>query len=110
LLDKNNYRKGWLKEAKITYYDMAATKIKEVIPINHGKKTGLYLLFSENGFVSTEGYYDQDMKVGKWVEYYPRTKIKKRETQYPKDPFDKETQPVVLQEYDERGKVINNEN
>ncbi len=106
LLDKVKYHHGWLKESEITYYDVNRTKIKEVIPVQYGIKKGDYFQFYEGGQLAVRGRFDNDHKVGKWVEYYPTRRRVKKEIQYPTDAFDKETEPFVLKEYDEKGKLI----
>ncbi len=108
LSNKFYYNKGWLKHSEMTYYDNAGTKIKEIIPIHHGRKRGTYYSFYENGNVSVEGKYDHDVKVGKWMEFYPN-RFRKKEMQYPNDPLDTETEMLVVNEWDENGKIIGEE-
>jgi transcription elongation GreA/GreB family factor len=105
LLEKTVFHKGWLKHSKISYFDVAGTKIKEVIPVHHGKTTGDYFLFYENGQVATEGKYDHDIRIGKWTEYYPN-KSRKKEIQYAANSFDETFQPVVLREWNEKGELL----
>jgi len=108
LSNKFYYNKGWLKHSEMTYYDVAGTKIKEIIPIHNGKKRGTYYSFYENGNVSVEGKYDHDVKIGKWMEFYPN-RFRKKEMQYPNDPLDTETEMLVVNEWDENGKIIGEE-
>ena len=110
LLEKTQFQKGWLKHSKITYYDVGATKIKEVTPVHHNKITGDYFQFFEDGRVAVSGHYDHDVRVGLWTEYFPG-KFKKKEIQYANSPYDADFQPVVLREWKENGELITtNEN
>lgn len=106
LTDKKVYHKGWPKESEITYYDNDAKKIKEVFPKQFGMIHGDYYAFYENGMLKEEGEYKYGVKVGKWIEYHKLKRKRKTETQYAKDPYDKNFEPYVLMEYDERGKVL----
>jgi antitoxin component YwqK of YwqJK toxin-antitoxin module len=106
LLTKTKYHRGWPAEAKITYYDAARTKIKEVIPAEFGVKKGKYYSFYEQGQLAMEGQYENDIKVGKWTEYYQFRRRKKKEIQHTTDPFDKNTEPFVNKEWDEKGNVL----
>jgi antitoxin component YwqK of YwqJK toxin-antitoxin module len=108
LTNKFHFHRGWYKHSQITYYDVAGTKIKEVIPIHHNRKRGNYYAFFENGYVAAEGRYDHDEKVGKWVEFY-ENRLRKKEIQYPNDPFDKETAPQILASWDEQGNALADE-
>jgi hypothetical protein len=105
LTDKKVYHKGWPKESEITYYDNNQKKIKEVIPKQFGIVHGDYYSFYDNGMLMEEGEYKYGAKVGKWVEYHKLKRKRKKETQYPKDPYDKNFEPYTLMEYDERGNV-----
>jgi antitoxin component YwqK of YwqJK toxin-antitoxin module len=104
LADKQHYHKGWFKYSIITYYDAAATKPKEIIPVCYGKKKGTYLSFYENGALAAEGKYDHDRKVGKWIEFYPN-KSRKKEVIYPNDPFEEEA-VVQITAWDEKGRIM----
>ncbi|MBC7451115.1 MAG: hypothetical protein H7259_06465 [Cytophagales bacterium] len=106
LLDKTTYYKGWPREAKMSYYDGEHKKIKEVMPYEYGKLQGDYYLFDEKGMVITKGQYENAIKVGLWVDFFPNSVNRKREIKYPSDPYDKETQPIVQKEWDEKGRVI----
>ena len=108
LKHKEHYHKGWFRDSDISYYDLKEKrKIKEVVPIQYGKKEGAYYYFFENGRMAVRGSYHFDKKVGIWEEYYNAGKrIIKREVQYPKNAFDKETQPYIRKEWDERGNLV----
>ncbi|MGN6646578.1 MAG: toxin-antitoxin system YwqK family antitoxin [Cytophaga sp.] len=106
LLAKTKYYKGWPKEAKITYFDAEHRRPKEVMPYEYGKLQGDYYLFTDKGNVLMKGQYENGAKVGVWIEFFPDSPNRKRETKYPDDPYDKETQPVIAKEWNEKGKVI----
>ncbi len=106
LMDKRKYYHGWPKDSKVKYYDKKQTKLKEVIPIVYGKKNGTYYYFHENGAVAVRGEYEEDVKVGKWTEYYPFMSRKKKEIQYPNDPYDVSYQPFISKEWDRRNRQV----
>lgn len=106
LIDKEKYYRGWPKESKITFYDPASTKIKEVIPMEHGQLHGDYYLFKENGEILKQGKYIDGKKVGLWIEYHKDKNQKLRETKYPASPYAEEQfEPFVLTEWDEKGQL-----
>lgn len=102
LKDKEHFFKGWYRDSEITYYDPdKKTKVKEVIPIQYGKKEGTYYYFYENGRVAVRGYYEFDKKIGIWTEYYNTNRvIAKREIQFPPDPYQKRFRTYVRKEWD----------
>jgi len=106
LIDKKKYYKGWPKESKVKYYDDKHTKLKEVVPIVYGQKEGTYYHFHENGTVAVKGEYEEDVKIGKWTEYYPFRSRRKKEIQYPADPFDQTYQPFISREWDRQNRLI----
>ena len=106
LIDKRKYFHGWPKESKVKYYDKDRKKLKEVVPIVYGKKDGTYYMFHENGTLAVRGYYKDDVKVGKWTEYYPFMRRKKKEIQYPSDPYDKSYKPFISREWDRRNRIV----
>lgn len=106
LLDKRNYHKGWYKESLVSYYDVEHTKLKEVIPIQYGKKEGEYYYFHTNGNIAVTGKYENDVKVGDWIEYYDVRGRRKKIIKYTPDPYDKDFKPVTLREWDSRGQLI----
>ena len=107
LLDKARWARGFPAESRIVWYDSAHTKIKEVMPVEFGKVRGTYLAFHPNGQLAEEGKYDNGLKVGRWTEYYPQTtrRFRRKLTQYPRDQWDTGVEPVVLTEWDEKGKA-----
>jgi antitoxin component YwqK of YwqJK toxin-antitoxin module len=109
LRDKQKFFKGWPKEAEITYYDAEGTKIKEVIPIVHGKKEGTYYYFHDNGVIGVTGVYENDQRIGIWNEYYKfrrNRRNRKKEVQYAEDGFDKDFRPFIIKEWNNEGKQI----
>lgn len=104
LLDKIEYNKGYYADSRISYYDVDSTKLKEVLPELYDKVTGEYLLYHDNGTLAMEGWMDDSVKVGKWIEYYETGNRRKKETQHPRDRYD-ESETYVIREYDEKGKL-----
>lgn len=105
LQDKKNFWKGWPEESLLAFYDFKREKVKEVIPVHFGERSGAYYAFHENGSVAVRGNYKFDYRVGLWREFYPN-KATKKEIKFPDDPFDFKTSPYVMKEWDENGKVI----
>jgi hypothetical protein len=102
LNNKEHFFKGWYRDAEITYYDPdKKTKVKEVIPIQYGKKEGMYYYFYEDGQLAVRGLYIFDKKVGIWEEFHNtnRTTLKK-EIQFAPDPFQKNFRTYVRKEWD----------
>lgn len=105
LVDKEKYFFGWPKESLVSYYDSERKKMKEIIPIEYGEKEGNYFYFFESGKVGVVGEYKWDERVGDWTEYYPKGGRKKI-IRYPKNPYDKDTTPFTLKEWDKRGRMV----
>ena len=105
LVDKRKYYKGWQKESVVRYYDDKQQKLKEVVPILYGKRDGMYYYFHENGIVAISGQYKEGVKIGKWTEYYDFRR-RKKEIQYPSDPYDTAYQPFISKEWDRRNKLV----
>jgi len=106
LMSKLKYYQGWPKESKVRYHDDKLKKLKEVVPIVYGIKEGTYYYFHENGTVAIKGEYKEGVKVGKWTEYYPFMRRRKKEIQYPSDPYDEAYQPFISKEWDRRNRVV----
>ena len=106
LQSKEKYYKGWPKLSKVVYYDRGRKQLREIIPVQLGEKEGNYFAFHESGRIAARGEYHFDHKVGVWVEYYDARRRKKREIQYPEDPFDDEFEPYIIREWDEKGTII----
>ena len=106
LLDKATWYRGFPAESRITYYDSAHTKIKEVIPVAYGQVQGEALKFYDEGQLMASGKYADGKKVGRWVEYYQFRRLRKKEIQYPKDSWEEDFEPFVLREWDDKGKLL----
>jgi len=108
LIDKEKYYRGWPKESLVSFYDPSTrTKIKEIIPIEYGKKEGNYFYFFKNGTIAVSGEYKYGHKVGKWTSYYEnRRGRRQREIQYRKDPDNDQFKPYINKEWSPAGKVI----
>lgn len=109
LKDKEKFYRGWPKESEITYHDQENTKVKEVIPVEYGKKEGLYFYFHDNGIAGVTGEYINGERVGVWKEFYKYRKNRrnrKKEIQYKEDPYDKDFNPYVIREWDEEGNLV----
>ncbi|SEJ58220.1 hypothetical protein SAMN04487995_5444 [Dyadobacter koreensis] len=106
LVDKAVWDNGFPAESRISYYDSAHTKVKEVVPVMFGETTGEFLQFYDEGQLMTSGKFDHGKKVGRWVEYYQYRRQRKKEIQYPKTSWDEEFDPFVLREWDEKGKLL----
>jgi len=107
LTDKVRYHHGFPAEAHITYYDSAHTKVKEMMPYEYGKRNGTYLAYYPNGQLAETGKYDNGVKVGRWTEYYQNStrRFRRRVTQYARDRWETDAEPIVLSEWDEKGKI-----
>jgi antitoxin component YwqK of YwqJK toxin-antitoxin module len=105
LEDKDKYYKGWPKESLVSYYDPERTKVKELIPVDHGDREGNYYKFHDNGQLAVNGAYLHDYRVGEWVEFYPNGKRKKT-IKYPEDPFDKRVKAFIAREWNEQGREV----
>lgn len=106
LQGKEKFYKGWPKQSKVAYYNREKRQLKEIIPVQFGEKEGYYYAFHKSGRVAARGEYHFDNKIGVWTEYYDTRRRKKREIQYPEDPFDESFEPYIIKEWDESGKVI----
>ncbi|MEC7755118.1 MULTISPECIES: hypothetical protein [Roseivirga] len=109
LYDKEHYVKGWLRDAKITYYDEdTKTKVKEVIPYQYGKKEGFYYLFFESGNIAVKGQYVFDQKVGVWEEFHniPGVVVQKRQIQYPSNFYDWDFEPYIMREWNRNSQTV----
>ena len=109
LKDKEKFFRGWPKESKITYYDAEGTKVKEVIPIQHGNRQGSYYYFHDNGVVGVTGIFENDARIGVWKEYYKyrrNRRNRKKEIQYAEDGFDQDFRPYIIKEWSQEGKLL----
>lgn len=105
LLDKTKWKRGFPAESIVNYYDSAHTKVREVIPIQYGKRKGDYLMFYDGGQLMVKGQYDNDLPVGTWNEYYQFRRQRKKVTRYPRYWYE-DGEGIVLNEWDEKGKLI----
>ena len=106
LTQRQHFNKGFLRDALITYYDAAQTKVKEVLPYQYGEVQGEYLKFYENGQLEWQGMYDKGRKVGTWINYYDFRNRRQFEFQYPETSFDDPFEPVLVKQYDRHGTMV----
>ena len=107
LVNKEKYSRGWLRESQMTYYDPNTRKnLQEVIPVDYGEKEGKYFYYHKSGEIAVEGVYQNDAKVGYWIEYYDFKGRRKKEIKYPDDPFDKKTIPYISKEWNPQGDLV----
>ena len=106
LLDKKKYFKGWPKESIVSYYDKDHKKLKEIIPIEFGKKEGNYFYFHDNGMVAVSGEFQNDEQVKIWREYYKFRRRKKKEVLFRPNPYDDKFQSHIIKEWNEKGELI----
>ena len=105
LQGKSYWWKGWPQQSLLAFYDFDRTQMREVIPVHFGERDGEYWAFHRDGAVAVRGQYKFDHKVDVWREYYDNKRIK-REVRYPKNPFDFETKPYIVREWNKKGKLI----
>jgi hypothetical protein len=109
LESKVKYNRGWSKYAKLSYYDYAKEKLKEVMPYNEkGDKTGEYFSFFEDGHIQSHGYLFKGVKVGTWAEYQSvKGKVRKvKEIKYPDVPQEKNPEGELIKQWNEKGELI----
>jgi antitoxin component YwqK of YwqJK toxin-antitoxin module len=104
LLEKLKYNLGLTEETKVSYYDEAETKVKEIIPYAHGRKQGKYARYYENGVLAQEGSYDNNEKVSLWREWY-ENRQRKQDIQYATKWWEPK-EPTKLREWEASGKPI----
>ena len=106
LVNKEKYYKGWPKESLARYYDKDRQKLREIIPVEYGVKEGNYYYFYENGNIAVRGEYQDDRKVGQWIEYWPNRGRRKKIIQYREDPFNDNFHPYTLKEWSADGSLV----
>lgn len=106
LLAKSHFEKGFPRDAKITYYDGAQQKVKEVIPYVNGKVEGDYVKFRPDGLLEWEGQYEDGKKVGEWIEYWPFRNRRRYVYQYPETSYDEPFEPYLVREYNRNNSLI----
>ncbi len=105
--EKKRYYKGTPRDAQITYYDKASRKIKEIIPIHNDIKDGEYYYYFESGRIAIKGLYRNNVKIGRWYEYYDRDqKPRKREVQNARNPSEVNFESYIIKEWNEDGQLI----
>lgn len=104
LTEKIRYDLGHTKESEITYYDPGKTKIKEIVPIMHGSKNGMYYRFYENGVMAVQGEYEYDKRVKLWRHWF-ETRQRQKHVQYPIR-WNEQKDERLLREWDTKGKLI----
>ena len=105
LTEKTYWEQGFPADSRFVYYDATHTKIKEVYPVHFGKTKGTYHAFFETGQLMERGNFDNDQKVGTWIEYYIVKQRQKKVTQHRPHWYD-DTETFVEKEWDEKGKLI----
>ncbi len=108
LQEKFYYNKGIAKDAELIYENDAKGKprLKEIVPLQHGLRHGIYIAYYPSGRVAERGQYIEGCKVGRWTEYYDRDKNpRRREIAYPRRAHD-DTSPYISREWDDNGKLI----
>lgn len=106
LTQKVHYEKGFLRDAVITYYDAAKTKIKEIIPYQYGQVQGEYYKFYENGQLEWQGMYDKGRKVGTWVNFFDFRGRRQFEFKYAASGFEVPIEPVLVKQYNRHGELV----
>ena len=105
LLDKSKWFRGFPAESVIAYYDSSHTKIREVTPVQFGKRQGDYFMFYEAGQMMAKGQYENDLPVKAWTEYYQYRRQRKKITQYPGRWYE-DGEAAITSEWDDKGKLI----
>lgn len=106
LKSKVRWSKGWHKTEELFYYDSEKTLLKEVIPYDErGVKNGKYYQFFKDAKIKEIGFYAEDEKIGKWVEYHngKRKHFRKQVMIYPNWLKGEDFEPYVEKEYDING-------
>ena len=106
LLGKSHFEKGYPRDAKITYYDAAQKKVKEVIPYLNGKVEGDYVKFRPDGLLEWEGQYENGRKIGEWIEYWPFRNRRRYVYKYAESGYDEPIEPYLFREYNRNNVLI----
>ena len=56
-------------------------------------------------FLKYKAFVAKFVKIGLWIDYFPNSINRLRETKYPDDPEDTKTQVLVLKEWNDKGKL-----
>ncbi len=106
LLSKYHWEKGFLRDARITYYENSRSKIREVLPYYQGQLEGDYVKFLPNGQLDWAGQFQGGRPVGVWTNYWGFKNRRHSQWQYPLSEFEPEAEPVLLREYNRSGTLI----
>lgn len=109
LQDKNHFQEGWPRESRISYYNRSTNTIEEITPVQYGLAEGNYFYFYEDRQVAVTGEFQYGEKVGLWTEYWDTNNaraIRKREIQYPENPYDDNFKPFIRAEWDKDGNLV----
>ena len=106
LLTKHHWEKGFLRDARITYFPNSRTKIREVLPYYHDQLEGDYVRFLENGQLDWTGKFAGGRPVGVWTHYWGFKNRRHAQWQYPESEFEPEAEPELLREYNRSGTLI----
>ncbi|MDF2156953.1 hypothetical protein [Algoriphagus sp. CAU 1675] len=109
LQDKNHFQEGWPRESKISYYNRSTNTIEKIIPVQYGLEEGNFFYFYEDRQIAVTGEYRYGQKVGLWTEYWDTNNtqaIRKREIQYPEEPYQENFRPYIRAEWDKDGNLI----
>ena len=104
VLEKVKYDLGFPEESKIVYYDAGQKKVKEIIPIMHGRIQGTYYKFHENGATEIQGKYENNKPVGLWRHWF-ETRQRYQHVMHPTKWWD-EAEPVKLREWNKKGRMV----
>ena len=105
LIEKSYWEQGFPADSRFVYYDSAHAKIKEVYPVQFGKKKGTFYGFYEGGQLMERGNFDNEQKIGTWIEYHAVKQRQKKVTQHRPHWYD-DVETHVEKEWDEKGKLI----
>lgn len=106
LLAKYHWEKGFLRDARITYYENSKSKIREVVPYYQGRLEGDYARFLPDGQLDWTGQFQSGRPVGTWINYWGFKNRRHALWQYPASAFEPEDEPELLREYNRSGTLI----
>ena len=106
LLTKYHWEKGFLRDARITYYENSKAKIREVVPYYQGRMEGDYARFLANGQLDWSGQFQGGRPVGTWINYWGFKNRRHTIWQYPASEFELEAEPELVREYNRSGTLI----
>ena len=107
LLTKIHYELGFPRDANISYYGNDRSLINEVVPYVNGKLEGEYAKFLIDGQREWQGQFENNRRVGEWVNYYGFKNRRHYVYQYPESGYDPEvTEPALIRQYNRGGLVV----